>query len=436
MPRSDRKIDIARIWFNVSRVLLLLLGGVLIGSYLSRPLPALTYDAVLGAVDDIWARLAIRPTEFLQPARHDGAGVTHFDPDQATQGLTLVAGFFDGGNELRLMRLDGSIVNRWPVSYLDLLGGLELPAGSITPKTDWNIEMHSALVLPDGAIIFNFEYVGTVKLDRCGQLEWSVLGTHHSLEPAETGGYWVPSRRYVEVSALPAIEAPYIEDLILRLNEDGTVVEEFSVPELFYRNDLEALLFANGLTDVELPGPEIVHLNDVEELTTEMAPSFPLFEPGDLLLSMRELNLLMVIDPATRAVKWHQTGPWLRQHDPDFLPDGTISVFNNNTDGSFDGSVLGGSNIMTADPATGQVDAVYGTDDETHMYTDVKGTHQRLGSNILITEFAAGRVFEVNAGGELVWEYINRFDETDVAEITHAARYQDDFFAVEDWACE
>jgi hypothetical protein len=437
MPSSDSKHDFARIWFNVSRILLVLLCGVLIGSYLRSPLPQLTYDSVAGAIDDIRARLELRPTGFLQPARHDGEGVTYLDRDQAMPGLTLISGFFDGGNELRLIRLDGSIVNRWPVSYLELLGELELPAGSITPKTDWNVDMDGALLLSDGSVLFNFEYVGTVKLDRCGELQWSVLSTHHSIEPAEAGGFWVPSRRYVETnSPLPAIPAPYYEDLIWRVSDDGVVVNELSVPDLFYLNDIQALLFANGLTDVELTGSEIVHLNDIEELSGEIADSFPLFSPGDLLLSLRELNLLMVIDPDTGELKWHQTGPWIRQHDPDFLPDGTISVFNNNTDGSTDGSVLGGSNVMQIDPVTGQVDIVYGADAGSHMYTDVRGRHQYLGDRILITEFAAGRVIEVNSSGELVWEYINRFDETTVAEVVQATRYPENFFTVSDWTCD
>jgi hypothetical protein len=39
-------------------------------------------------------------------------------------------------------------------------------------------------------------------------------------------------------------------------------------------------------------------------------------------------------------VKWSQTGPWLRQHDPDFLSDGRILVYDNRDDGA-NGQILG-----------------------------------------------------------------------------------------------
>ena len=51
---------------------------------------------------------------------------------------------------------------------------------------------------------------------------------------------------------------------------------------------------------------------------------------------------------------------------------------------------------------------------------------------MLITEFDAGRVFEVNARGGRVWEYVNHFDDQFVGEITNAARYDADYFTV-DW---
>ena len=56
---------------------------------------------------------------------------------------------------------------------------------------------------------------------------------------------------------------------------------------------------------------------DVEELGPELADAFPQFAVGDLLVSMRSLNLIAVLDGSTHDVKWWQIGPWHRQHDPD-----------------------------------------------------------------------------------------------------------------------
>jgi hypothetical protein len=54
----------------------------------------------------------------------------------------------------------------------------------------------------------------------------------------------------------------------------------------------------------------------------------------------------------------------------------------------------------------------------------------------LITEFEAGRVFEVDEDGAIVWEYINRYDEENVAEITEARLYRGGYFKVADWVCD
>jgi arylsulfotransferase ASST len=53
------------------------------------------------------------------------------------------------------------------------------------------------------------------------------------------------------------------------------------------------------------------------------------FEAGDLLISLRTIDLVAVVDPDDYRVKWWSNGPWIGQHDPDFASDGTISVYNN-----------------------------------------------------------------------------------------------------------
>ena len=53
----------------------------------------------------------------------------------------------------------------------------------------------------------------------------------------------------------------------------------------------------------------------------------------------------------------------------------------------------------------------------------------------MITEFAGGRVFEVNDNGEVVWEYLSRFDDEEVIEIADSIRYPENYFTVKDWTC-
>ena len=136
----------------------------------------------------------------------------------------------------------------------------------------------------------------------------------------------------------------------------------------------------------------------------------------------------MVFDPDTEVIQWYQHGPWLRQHDPDFLPDGTISIFNNRTD-------FGSSNIMIIDPVTRQVEIAYEGTRARPFYTAIRGKHQYLANgNLLITSSQAGRVFEVTPAGEIVWEYVNRYDRDRVAIVSNAIRYDPTYFDVDAWS--
>jgi hypothetical protein len=52
-----------------------------------------------------------------------------------------------------------------------------------------------------------------------------------------------------------------------------------------------------------------------------------------------------------------------------------------------------------------------------------------------MTEAMAGRAIEVDAGGSVVWEFLNNYDKDSAAVITEATRYAPDYFTVRDWSC-
>jgi hypothetical protein len=92
-------------------------------------------------------------------------------------------------------------------------------------------------------------------------------------------------------SRFPPFTTPYFEDTILRISEDGKIIEERSLVELFYRAGMEAWLTVMPGSELEqrMDG-EIMHLNKVAELESDRAADFPMVAAGDLLLSVRELN--------------------------------------------------------------------------------------------------------------------------------------------------
>ena len=388
----------------------------------------------------------IDPTRHhLQPSRGQGAGVTvDAAPDDGA--LVLMAGFFDGENQIRLVRRDGTVVHTWSLDYFENFPDPSQRACDLASPL-W-VDTHGATATPQGDVVFNYEYCGTVKLDQCGQVDWSInKQTHHSVVPAEEGGYWLLGRNAwpgrEKAGRFPAMftasgDQTMYEDTVLRVSEDGEILDEFSIPELMLANGLEALLTVNpeASTSETVEGGEMVHANKVAELPSAFADAYPSFEAGDLAISLRGRNLVMVVDPRTRKVKWHQVGPWIRQHDPEFRPDGRISVFNNNVyqtayvdEDQTDLSTPRVTNIMAVDPVTGQSEVLFGMAPGQEMLSVIRGEHQLLDDDgMLITEFDAGRVLEVDGHGQIVWEYVNAHDDKTVGEITDAHLYPADYF--------
>jgi Arylsulfotransferase (ASST) len=441
-----RSIWFRRHWdavlFAAACTLLVYLGGMATAHY--RLLPYTTILDAVGAGRDWHANwrsyLGIAPTRFLVPAEGQEKGVVVHVPGAPQPGLTLISGISeDGVVGLQLIDLQGRVRHRWPASFSRIWPAPEHVHGRRPPDNDWDTEIHGAALLPGGDVVFNFDRFGLQRLDPCGELVWKLpYMSHHSVFVGDDGNLWVPGVRYhtAPVPSLPGVVPPFEEDMILEISPDGTILREISLLELFYANELEALLFANGRHRIDDGSHnDLLHLNDIEILSLRDAAAFPLFEAGDIMVSLRNLNLVMVIDPATKTVRWLQTGPWIRQHDPDFLPNGRIMVFDNRRDES-GRQVLGGSRILTIDPVTRQVQTVYEGSDEAPFFSNVKGKQQLLANgNVLITEAERGRAFEVTPHGRIVWSYISRFDDEHIAKISGAERYSEAYAAVADDDC-
>ena len=449
-----------KVFFYLALCAFVTLGSFGVGLISGKNRNAL-YDAVDYTVDAMRLMVMDRdnliglPGHFMQPARQEGGGVTV--NEVTDDDLILVAGFFPDHPDykqdlaIRLMERDGTILAHWPASFTELFP--EADIDWTQPNPDWKFDIHGLLADPDGSIIFNFEYNGTAKFGRCGDVEWTLpRRTHHSIARAEDGNFWVLDQRSFEPNspdafypfALSREIQQFREDLLLKVSPKGEVLEEHSLPKVFMQSkDLEALLTVANSLDPSGARVELLHTNKIDVLTPSIADAFPDFEAGDLLLSFRRLNTLMVLNPDTMTVKWFRTGPWLRQHDPEFKPDGKISVFNNNSY-----SVVIGRNqrtnldaprtseITEYDPKTDESVTVYGNRPGQEFLSVFRGDHQRLANgNTFVSENEAGRLFEVDPEGRMVWQYINRYDDQTELEMTDALVIPRDYFEVSDWSC-
>lgn len=341
----------------------------------------------------------IVPTNLLHPAppRAATTRVAVHAPDGMPDGWCVVMGWDAAADQYAAWLLDsgGTEHHRWPIDYrrLDQDGPSN---GSDTP--------HGMLAMPDGSLILNFDHADAMaRLDPCGEPMWIQRGVfHHSLDLADDGTVWT----------WQGSGTPYAHHhVMLRFDAaTGEPLETIDLVADVIRNDRVAELVFGARADFPFrhfdrtpddPNPhDLFHPNDIEVLDAGLAGAFPDFRAGDLLISLRTLDLVAILDRQTRRPLWWRHGPWVRQHDPDFLPDGTISIYNNNTG-------RGRSEIVRIDPRTGDLASDL-HDGDVRFYSGAMGKHQILpGGQVLIVVPEEGRVVVTTARGDRTWEFNN-----------------------------
>lgn len=356
----------------------------------------------------------------LEPTRHL-VRPTGGDPDperglagtpkgSSAGGYTLIAGLNetqDGPfHTVRLYDGAGQEVHRWPVHY-DLYD---------TERKPQNVMLHGMEVFEDGSLALTFDGGQAItRIDACGQPIWTQNDRfHHSINRDGEGR--LVTLRDDDIVRLDEETGETLSSVSLRAEMvEGENREQKALLEIRTRTP------ENAEEEVTYLGDPF-HPNDAEPLRAEMADAFPMFEPGDVLLSLRELNMISVVDPETGRVKWWHYGPWFKQHDPDFQPDGRITVYDNAT-----GS--GASRILSIRPGEEEVETLFTGSDELPFYSWRRGKHQVLpDGHILLTEAEGGRVLEVTPDGKLDWERHMTWDPEQNVIVTEARYVPEDFF--------
>ena len=410
--RSDR---LAAAAFVLSLVVL----SVLYGAFATRwgwfPSPQITIaEQTIQDLSSHWKNdLELEPTRHLVEARTTGRGDDYQDfrvhvPGGAAPGFVLVAGLSPepdvSFHAVTLYDDRGRQVHRWPVDYS------RLDPDGLKPR---NVMLHGMEVFPDGSLAVTFD-AGNVlaRIDACGQPVWTVDGPfHHSITADGEGGLW-GWREHDDIVRIDVATG----EIGRTLGFESQIMTVDGMEGVYamrsYAADIDGVNY----------DADPFHTNDVEPLRRDMAAAFPMFEAGDLLISLRESNLVAVIEPTEGRLRWWQHGPWHKQHDPDFQPDGTITVYDNRTG-------MAPSRIMRIDPATGEMSTLLEGSAEAPFYSWQRGKHQVLpNGNILVTESEHGRVFEAHPDGGLIWERELVWDADRNLIVTEARHVPPDFF--------
>jgi hypothetical protein len=251
---------------------------------------------------------------------------------------------------------------------------------------------------PDGSVLgVSRKPARLVKLDPDSRIVWVYGGlnlkAHHDVRITPDGTIYALVRR---ARAIPwfSWDGGVNDDMVVVLRpEDDSVTEvvKVSILEAF-----RSSRFAELLSEPWFAGSDPLHANSLEVL--EGRVPHKAFRPGNVLLSMRNIDALAVLDLERREVVWFNRGLWQAQHEARVTDEGRILLFDNRpTDGQ--------SRIVEYDVL---LDEIVWSYTASGFHSHGAGAQQRLpNGNTLITESQKGRIFEISPYGQVVWDYVN-----------------------------
>jgi len=346
-----------------------------------------------------------QPTPVTTPAIWHGSD----EPDNALTLISTVRG--DNRLTMQIVNRAGETVHEWDLDWFELFPDPTHVPPDKVPKSRPGAHLHGAVLLQDGSIVVNFEHLAMVRLSKCGDVVWKLPElSHHSIYLDENGMLWASGEtRHLDRAPeeLPRHRAPLTEDTVWQVDPDtGRIVQRISLYDVLFANGYKSLLYMVPMKGRGyIVDRDLLHLNDVEVFPDYLEPG--VFEPGDIMVSMRNIHTVMVFDPETLNIKFIWTAKDIMgQHDPDFIDGNTISVFNNNNYAPSGEQ----SQILIRDVREDDAEIYFaGTDTgDIPFFTPIMGKNEWLpDGGLLIAESFNGRVIELDSNGELLWEYWN-----------------------------
>jgi hypothetical protein len=337
-------------------------------------------------------------------------------PGQTFDGYTLVT--YGPGTRAALINMRGEVVHEWQIRFSDIWPA---PPHVPPPPRDLMVVFFSTYLYPNGDLLGVMHGpanpangYGLVKLDKDSHVLWKYAqNVHHDVDVGEDGTIYATRQELIHrpPAGLEFIPTPCMVDYVVMLSAKGEELRSVPILESLRDSPYRPILCA--LERGERPGApaeaqrppsdddarrrDVLHTNCVKVLTKALAPKFPRFQAGQVLVSMRHLDAVAVMDLASGSTVWAARGPWRAQHDPTFLDNGHLLIFDNA------GSPRT-SRVLEYDPQTQAFPWSYPADDGPPFVSHERGMSQRLpNGNTLVVNSEGHQVLEVTRDREVVW---------------------------------
>ena len=312
----------------------------------------------------------------------------------------------------------GNVRHTWEIDPERIIDSMEGYVGQVTSK---NLKPHDWYLSNQGDLFVIFESIGTypyggsiARFDWNGNLIWSTNNrAHHWMTVDADGLMYMPAQKTADtplmigdtVARFHCNKGGIEIDTINVVSPSGKIVEEIDVLDKLVNYGIV------GLLDATYNDCDPLHMNFVQVVWPQLAANVDQVEIGDLIVSLRNINSIIVLSNTDRAIKWVSAGLTIGQHSPRPSDQGDIMIFDNRGGPR----EYGGSRVARMWIGAQSIETVFpsaGTDPSIDFYTKYAGHIVRHpdANRILVALTSSGRVLEIDLdSGELLWEYIKQF---------------------------
>lgn len=303
---------------------------------------------------------------------------------------------------------NGDVVHEWTMSANEIWPEQEQII-ALKKLDDYYFYARDFYVYDNGDIIVMLSAAGVtpwgmgiVKLDKDSNLIWKYDGYVNNDFEMDADGNLYSVEHLIREDSIKTMDyemSPFLEDNITLLSgETGEMISQFSLIDAIDDSNYANLL--RGFEDNTDGDP--THANNIEYVEADH-PTVPWIKEGYLLISVRNLDALVAVDPKTQEIVHAYRMPTKMQHDIDLLGNGDFLIYDNRGN-----TTKGGyTRVIEFVPDTQEITWSYAGEGENDFDTDFWGMQDRFDNgNTMIVNSTAGRIFEVTPEKEKLWEYV------------------------------
>jgi len=291
-------------------------------------------------------------------------------------------------SEALLLDMKGNILHKWRKDIFSVWSDYKVVSRN---HEVWR-RIH---LFENGDLLAIFDGIGLIKIDSKSNLLWAnPCNAHHDMFISKDDTIFLLTRKAYVNPKYNKVD-PILEDFITVLDKHGKQIKNISILQC-----LENSKYASVLNKRELSG-DFMHTNTIELIEDENLARLPTWKKGDVLISILGLDLVCIVDMNKQEVVWALSNMWKAQHQPLFLNNGNMLIFDNKGRNNT-------SAVIEIDPFSQQIFWKYSGTLDNPFYSKTCGSCQPLpNGNILISDTESGRAFEVTRDKKIVWEFFN-----------------------------